>query len=399
VARTHRARIEGVRARKIVDAGQPRQIMSMAAAEHEEKLDRVARVAQAAGVQGVLLAAHHNIAWLTSGRANRIDASRETGTARLLIAADGRRFVLANAIEMPRLQDEALAGLDYQPIEYAWTDDQDPSHAVRMARTLVGNGARLAADWPLPDVAVVESTLARARAPLTDGEIERYRALGADAGRMLGAVCRALTPGDDERDISRAVMDGATALRARPVVSLVGSDERLRRYRHPVPTATAWKHVVMVALCAERDGLVVSLSRIVSAGGPSDLDERTRATAAVFGALLDATRPGAGAASLYGVAGDAYAAAGFPGEERKHHQGGAIGYRTREWVAHPRAQEVVQARQAFAWNPTIAGTKIEDTALVIDDRLEMLTSTPDWPSISLGTPDRPVHASDIWRLT
>ena len=39
-----------------------------------EKLERVARVAQAAGVQGVLLAGHHNIAWLTSGRANRIDA-------------------------------------------------------------------------------------------------------------------------------------------------------------------------------------------------------------------------------------------------------------------------------------------------------------------------------------
>ena len=367
--------------------------------EHDEKLDRVVRVAKAAGVEGVLLAGHHNIAWLTGGRANRIDASRETGTARLLVAADGRRFVLANAIEMPRLQNEALAGLDYQAIEYPWTDDQDPSHAVRTALGILGTGARLAADWPLPDVAVVEGALARARAPLTDGEIDRYRALGADAGRMLGAVCRALTPGDDERDISRAVMDGAAGIRARPIVSLVGSDERLRRYRHPVPTATIWKHVVMVALCAERDGLVVSLSRIVSAGGPPDLEKRTRAAASVFGALLDATRPGAGAARLYGVAADAYAAAGFPGEELKHHQGGAIGYRAREWVAHPRSQEVVQARQAFAWNPTITGTKIEDTALVIEDRIEMLTSTPDWPSIPLGTPERPVRASDIWRLT
>jgi Xaa-Pro aminopeptidase len=182
-------------------------------------------------------------------------------------------------------------------------------------------------------------------------------------------------------------------------VSLVGSDERLRRYRHPVPTATPWKHVVMVALCAERDGLVVSLSRIVSAGGPPDLEKRTRATASVFGALLDATRPGAEAASLYTTAAAAYAAAGFPGEELKHHQGGAIGYRAREWVAHPRSQEVVQPRQAFAWNPTITGTKIEDTALVIDDRIEMLTTTPDWPSIPLGTPERRFQASDIWRLT
>lgn len=368
------------------------------AADHTEKLERVARVAHAAGVQGILLAGHHNIAWLTSGRANRIDASRETGTARLLVAAGGRRFVLANAIEMPRLLGEELAGLDYEPIEYPWTEDQSPSRAVQAARSVLGREASLGADWPLPETTVVEAALSRARGLLTDGDIRRYRALGREAGLMLGAVCRALMPGDEERDIARTIIDGALAMRARPIVTLVGSDERLKRYRHPVPTATAWKSVVMVALCAERDGLVVSLSRIVAAAVPADLAARTRATASVFGRLLDATRPGATAAALYAVAAKGYAAEGYPGEELKHHQGGAIGYRAREWVAHPASTEIVQARQAFAWNPTVAGTKIEDTALVIDDTLEMLTTTPGWPSIALGTGARPVLASDIWRL-
>jgi len=370
-----------------------------AVAEHTEKLERVARVAHAAGVQGVLLAGHHNIAWLTSGRANRIDASREAGSARLLIAADGRRLVLANAIEMPRLLGEELVGLDYEPVEYPWTEDQDPSRAVRAARSVLGDGVLLGADWPLPETTVVEAALARARALLTDGDIARYRTLGREAGLMLGTVCRALTPGDEERDIARTIMDGALGMRARPIVTLVGSDERLRRYRHPLPTAATWKSVVMVALCAERDGLVVSLSRIVAAGGPPDLEARTRATASVFGRLLDATRPGATASALYRVAADGYAAAGFPGEELKHHQGGAIGYRAREWVAHPKSQEVVQARQAFAWNPTITGTKIEDTVLVIGNELEMLTTTPGWPLMTLGTVERPIHAPDIWRLT
>src|SRR5205823_3300246 len=236
--------------------------------------ERVARLAQATGVEGVLLAAHHNIAWLTSGRGNRIDASRETGTARLLVAADGRRFVLANAIEMPRLLAEELGGLDYEPVEYPWIEDQDPGRAVRAARGVLGDrpdDVPLAADWPLPDTSHVEAALARARGLLTDGDITRYRALGREAGLMLGAVARALMPGDDERDIARTIIDGALAMRARPIVTLVGSDERLRRYRHPVPAASAWKSVVMVALCAERDGLVVSLSRVVSANGPADL--------------------------------------------------------------------------------------------------------------------------------
>ena len=83
--------------------------MQSAAAEHDEKLERIRRLAHAAGLDGVLLAAHHNIAWLTGGRGNRIDASREAGSMRLLVTRDGRRFVLANAIEMPRLIEKLMA--------------------------------------------------------------------------------------------------------------------------------------------------------------------------------------------------------------------------------------------------------------------------------------------------
>jgi Xaa-Pro dipeptidase len=295
---------------------------------------------------------------------------------------------------MPRLIEEALAGLDYAPIEYAWADDQDAGFAVGTARRVLGGDARLGADWPLPDTTGIEPALMRARSLLTDGEIDRYRALGRDAGAALGDVARNLRPGDVELDIARHIMDAAQGFRARAIVALVGSDDRLRRFRHPVPTTATWKQVVMMALCAERDGLVVSLSRIVAADPPADLDERTRANAAVFGRVLEATRPGATGAQLYARLVRAYAEAGFPGEELKHHQGGAIGYRAREWVAHPRSQEVVQQRQAFAWNPTITGTKIEDTALVIGDRVEMITSTPGWPVIELG-PD--VRASDVLR--
>jgi antitoxin VapB len=82
------------------------------------------------------------------------------------------------------------------------------------------------------------------------------------------------------------------------------------------------------------------------------------------------------------VAQDAYAAQGFPGEERFHHQGGQTGYGEREWVATPQGTEVVVNSQAFAWNPSIRGGKTEDTVLLRDGVIENLTATPTLPVLA-----------------
>ena len=55
----------------------------------------------------------------------------------------------------------------------------------------------------------------------------------------------------------------------------------------------------------------------------------------------------------------------------------------------------MQPRQAFAWNPTIAGTKVEDTALLVDGTLQMITTSSDWPTIELGGN---LRASDVWLI-
>ena len=353
--------------------------------EVDVKVERLARLARAEGVGGILVNTQPNFAWLTGGRSNRIDGSRENGAGSILVSDRGERFVIANNIEMPRLHDEAVADLGFVAVDYSWTAElADPGHVIATARRLVGD-RDVACDAAIPGGRPSEATIASARVPLTDEEIERYRSLGCDMGRVLAQVCRDLTPGLDEIEIATRLSAAVHCARARATVTLVAADNRIDCYRHPVPSARRWQTRVLVVLCAQREGLIVSLSRMVVAGAmSSDLAGRTAATAHVFERLLSATKPGATGAELFAVAAQAYCDTGYPAEETRHHQGGAIGYRSRDWIAHPQSREVVQRQQAVAWNPSITGTKVEDTALVLDGRIEIITTSPNWPAIPLG---------------
>jgi antitoxin VapB len=309
--------------------------------------------------------------------------------------------VVANAIEMPRLRAEALAGLGFEPVEYPWTDDQaNPAAAFEYARAVTSGAAAMAADSPVAgDALVVETALMRARVNLVDAEVARYRELGRDMGVVVGNVCRALGPGTSEREIAHTVSAAILGANARPIVVLIAGDNRIARFRHPVPTDAVWRKTLMVVVCAERHGLIVSLTRLISAGEiDATLRDRTAATARVFGRLLEHSREGATGAELFAAAARAYTEVGFAREEDKHHQGGASGYRTREWVAHPRSQEIVVPCQAFAWNPSITGTKIEDTALLVNGELELITQTPGWPTIEVTAGDQTLLAADVLRI-
>src|ERR671921_799293 len=95
--------------------------------------------------------------------------------------------------------------------------------------------------------------------------IDTSREQGACA-LVFGAVGRSLTPGVTENEIARRVSDALAARGMRSVVTLVAADERIGKFRHPVPSEKTWERVVMLVTCARRQGLVASLSRIVCAG-------------------------------------------------------------------------------------------------------------------------------------
>ena len=198
-----------------------------------EKTERLVRLARESELSGILLTTQTNFAWLTGGGSNRIDGSREPGAGNLFVTADGRRFVIANTIEMPRLLAEEITGGGWESVEYPWTEEHArPETVTRLAQKASG-GERIGADWPVAGAIAIDRPITRARNLLTQPEVDRYIRLGADAGRILGEVCRTLEPGEEEGAIAARTASAIATVGARAVVTLVAADDRIERFRHP----------------------------------------------------------------------------------------------------------------------------------------------------------------------
>ena len=143
----------------------------------------------------------------------------------------------------------------------------------------------------------------RARVPLVDEEIDRYRALGRDIGvSSARRAARSTLVRPKSRWPTRRAPRSRVA-GARPIVVLVAADERLARYRHPVADERRLAGLgdggrLRGASRPDRGALA---NRV--AGTPTEtFSARMRATAQVFAQLLNATRPGTTGAELYEVA-------------------------------------------------------------------------------------------------
>lgn len=345
-------------------------------AELAEKKERLLQFLADQQLDAIVIARNENIAWASGGLVDmRVGVLRETAAGSLLITKDGKAYYLTTENELDRFAEEEFARLDYEPLIQPWY----ANNVQASIQKVVGNG-RLAADVPLVSAELV--SLQPVRLKMTDAELLRYRWLGCHAAEAATSVLLRLQPGTSEREMHAMLAERLIALGILPSVYLCAADDRIRRYRHAVPRCAVLQRFGMIGFCARRWGLTVSLTRFVHFGKiPDELSGRFSAMAQVNARLLNATREGMSAGDLFAVATEAYASVGYAGGEKLHHQGGATGYAEREWVARPEGAEQVLSQQAFAWNPSMFGAKVEDTVVLHHGMLEVLTPTPQLPVV------------------
>ena len=329
----------------------------------------------------LLLRRVSSFAWATCGAASYVNTATTQGAASLLITRDDC-YLISNNIEAPRFEEEeCLAEQGWIFCVAHWTSPMtELSHLTA--------GKKLIVDVPFLDAKVIDAEMARLRANLCEEEGVRFRKLGRLCAAAMNAAVRAVKPGMTEMEIA-ALLGAETQKRGvQPIVNLIATDERIYHYRHPLPTAKKLEKYAMLVLSGRKYGLVCSISRLVHFGPVlDDVQHRVDVTAQVNAALIAYSQPGAVLGEVFKQGQAAYAAGGFPDEWQYHHQGGAVAYEPREVLGKPDAQDVIAAGQAFAWNPTVAGAKMEDTILVWTQENELLTSIPGWPVKAVVVPE------------
>ncbi len=344
--------------------------------EVDAKLAQCRQLLDEHGAQALVLTRVANFAWVTGGGRSFINIAAEGGAAWAVITPE-RALVITSNIEAGRLAEEELAGQRWEVVSHPWWSDTGPGGVLGR---LVAPGARLLADAGVSGATEVTRRIVALRSALSREEQDRARALGRDTGLSLETTCRQLAPGESEFAIVGRLADACYRRGMEPVVHLAAVDARVWRRRHPLPTDAVLERYALIGLCTLRGGLVISASRLVHFGTPDpDILRRWEAAATVDAEMLAASHPGATAGQVFAAAQAAYARTGFPNEWQQHHQGGLAGYASREWRAAPEGGEVLAAGQLVAWNPSVAGAKSEDTALVGGDVPEILTETGQWP--------------------
>ncbi len=367
------------------------------ASDRRAKRARVLEILDRHGADSLVLRSHGAVSWYLDGVRTHVSLAGDPVVAVVVDRAGDEIRVFAN--EADRLADEELGAADRASVhEVPWFDQLAPAGVAALEESEV------AAD------------LRAARASLLPAERDRFRHLGRASAEAVGGVASVVEPGWTERQAAALLAERLVLQGVDPLVVLVAGAQRLR-HRHPLPTGAPIGSRAMLVVCGRKHGLISNVTRWVSfagiaASGATATDasasdapaastgdstgestDRERRILEVERAFLDATRPGTPIADVFAAGTAAYAAHGFDAEEwRRHHQGGAAGYVGRDPRAlpGPGVDDLVQAGQAFAWNPTAPDAKVEDTIVRDVDGFEVLTVDPGWPTVQVGGLARPI---------
>jgi len=300
--------------------------------EQREKRARIKALLAEKGLDALVLRKGANVAWIIGGRAH-IPTTLELSCMDVVVYPD-RIVVVTNKIEAQRLKDEELSG-EEELIVVNWFEGRDAQ---------LPKGPKIGVDGVDSERTNIQGEIENLRRKLNEFEIARLKEIGRDATQALEEAMLDIDSDANEVEVAGEIAEELWERNLEPVVLLVAGEDRIRKYRHPLPTTAKVGSLAMGVICARRKGLIASVTRLVHFGElKSEVKENYIKLLNVESAFLDGTKPGATLADAFKAGQVEYLKQGFERDEwANHHQVGPTGYLPRVFTAHEKANQMIE---------------------------------------------------------
>ncbi len=345
----------------------------------KKRIQKLRKILENTEKDGLLLSREENIAYLTFGARNHITLNNNEGVASILVTLSDVFFVTDN-IEMNRLFKEEIPEEIHDlftKTEYNWWQSEYDciSDLVKMKNLITDTGRYMTKN--------VSTDISSHRYVLGEYEYSTLRTLGIVIDDVFYKNMPLLNPTMKEIEVAALFSKEFFQLGYEPILVLVFGEESSKLYRHNLPRNTKLGNHCFVSFCIRHKGLVISSTRTILFSESTSIREQHEKNCRIDAKIIAMSRPGKKMDELFSELEDAYVTEGYKDEWMLHHQGGLAGYKSRELVCTPSTRYTMMEGNCIAWNPTITGTKSEDTAILLKGNNEIVSfpQTSQWPAL------------------
>ena len=325
-------------------------------------------------LDGMLLGRRSSFAWFSGGESS-MNFYTDMGLGFIWVTKDDA-FAYCSNNEQKRISYEIFE--EKFPVKsFSWVEGPGPN-----LQKLITD-KKVVSDFNLAGAIEDFGSIKKLRYQLNPTQVEIATLLSKRSAEFLENCLKNLKSGMSEIQIQAEVRylfekEGI----ALPVL-LVAGDENLNNYRHPLATNKFVKDKVMVVICSLYKGVMIAASRIRYFRAETAQEKlQNQAVAKINADMIAASKLGTHSKDLWNNMLHSYKNHNFEQEYLNHHQGGAIGFESREWILRPNLNETLLENQLIAWNPTLIGSKSEETVLVTQGETKMLTITGGYPTLT-----------------
>jgi len=359
----------------------------------KSRIQRLRKILENTEKDALLLSREENIAYLTLGARNHITLNNTEGVASILITNEDVYFLTDN-IEMNRLFNEEIPEPLHElfkKAEYRWWQSEYDrlSDLVKIKNLISDTGRYLTKN--------VSTDINTHRYVLSKHEFSVLRSLGKVIDEVFYKNMPWLNSDMSELDVQALFFREFFKMGYEPILILVFGEESSRLYRHNLPRDAKLGNHCFVSFCIRHKGLVISSTRSILFTESTTIREQHEKNCRIDAKIISLSRPGVKMDELFSGIEKAYDAEGYPDEWMLHHQGGLAGYKSRELVCTPNTRYTLMEGNCIAWNPTITGTKSEDTAIVLKGANEICSFPPSsqWPELEFQFNGVTIRRPDI----